>query len=424
MISHNRGGMGAGGLYLSEATLTATNLTLVGNSTVGNNSTCGGLDIEPGATVNITGLQVANNATAFRGGGVCSQGTLTITDSTIAGNSAGLGATEFYTFQGGGGIFVSGGTTTLTDVTITGNGSYNTAGLQVVGGLAQLTNVTVSGNRGSGVSSTNGGSLDLTNVTIADSIPADSHNVSRTFGIFVGAPSAVPSIPSGTVHLRNTVLFNSGVSNCGGPVVSLGHNLSSDTSCARSLTSPGDQNGLDPKLGPLASNDGPTQTRALLQGSPAIDAASNANCPSTDQRGQSRPIDGNGDGLAVCDVGAYELQAAYPPATACSPRPPVQVTAVSNGDGRLRVTLSASENSGQTNVLQAITWTKLDNAAANVVGVGNAVQGQRTSLPANTQSVTLLVSRVTPGQATTVNLTVTDACGDWPTFVGGGPSAF
>jgi hypothetical protein len=57
---------------------------------------------------------------------------------------------------------------------------------------------------------------------------------------------------------------------------------------------------IDPKLGPLADNGGPTRTHALLLGSPAIDAASTPDCPTTDQRGVLRPQG------AACDIGSYE----------------------------------------------------------------------------------------------------------------------
>ena len=60
------------------------------------------------------------------------------------------------------------------------------------------------------------------------------------------------------------------------------------------------QNSIDPRLGPLQDNGGPAKTHAILSGSPAIDAAANATCPSTDQRGTSRPKG------AACDIGAYE----------------------------------------------------------------------------------------------------------------------
>jgi len=64
----------------------------------------------------------------------------------------------------------------------------------------------------------------------------------------------------------------------------------------------------DPHLGPLADNGGFVKTHSLALLSPAIDAGNPDPeiCPSTDARGFPRPIDGNGDGSAICDMGAYE----------------------------------------------------------------------------------------------------------------------
>jgi hypothetical protein len=62
---------------------------------------------------------------------------------------------------------------------------------------------------------------------------------------------------------------------------------------------------VNPMLGSLADNGGPTMTHALLPGSPAIDAADPAMCPSADQRGAPR-VDGDGDSVAACDIGAFE----------------------------------------------------------------------------------------------------------------------
>jgi hypothetical protein len=61
-------------------------------------------------------------------------------------------------------------------------------------------------------------------------------------------------------------------------------------------------------LAPLADNGGGTSTHALLPASPALDAALGS-CSSHDQRSQPRPQDGDNDGIAVCDLGAYEYSA-------------------------------------------------------------------------------------------------------------------
>ena len=62
----------------------------------------------------------------------------------------------------------------------------------------------------------------------------------------------------------------------------------------------------DPGLAELADNGGYTRTHALLGSSVALDAGLDAGCTSVDQRGRTRPVDGNGDGVARCDIGAFE----------------------------------------------------------------------------------------------------------------------
>jgi hypothetical protein len=103
----------------------------------------------------------------------------------------------------------------------------------------------------------------------------------------------------GVLNYSNTIIANSSAG--GDCVISDGfigtntNNLVEDNSCSPALHA-------DPLLGPLQDNGGPTQTLALLPGSPAIDAALLANCPATDQRGVSRPQG------AGCDIGAFELE--------------------------------------------------------------------------------------------------------------------
>ena len=67
-------------------------------------------------------------------------------------------------------------------------------------------------------------------------------------------------------------------------------------------------NPIGRKLGPMANNGGQTMTHALLAGSKAIDAGDNVGVPATDQRGVgfARKKDGNFNGVAVVDIGAFE----------------------------------------------------------------------------------------------------------------------
>ncbi|HEY4900437.1 MAG TPA: choice-of-anchor Q domain-containing protein [Terriglobales bacterium] len=86
--------------------------------------------------------------------------------------------------------------------------------------------------------------------------------------------------------------------------------MSSDGNC--DFNRPGDLNNIDPLLGPLQYNDGPTQTMAIQARSPAIDAGNSSGCIDgqehllkTDQRGMPRP---DTEDKIGCDMGAYERQ--------------------------------------------------------------------------------------------------------------------
>lgn len=254
-------------------------------------------------------IVVGNTAGDFGiGGGIFNVGTLNLLDVSISGN--------FANHTGGVGNFGD-GNATLTNVTISNNTSIiGTAGMQNGEGIsglsptAILTNVTISGNVGGGCTGCGGGfgnedSATLTNVTITENTGFAGA------GIFIGYAGPDPQ-PS--TQLKNTIVANNIGRNCSStftPILSLGHNLSSDDTC--NLTEPSDLINTDPLFGPLQDNGGFTQTHALLAGSPAIDNGS-IDCPPplTDQRGEQRAVDGNNDGFVACDIGSYEVQ---PPAT-------------------------------------------------------------------------------------------------------------
>jgi hypothetical protein len=223
------------------------------------------------------------------------------------------------------------------------------------------------------------------------------------------------------VRARNVIFAAANGGNCQGAIQSLGNNIETGDSC--SLTGPNDRPNTAPRLGPLQNNGGPTDTHALLPGSPAIDAGASAACPATDQRGVARPLDGNGDGTTACDVGAFELvdPSGQLPPSSCTPRPPVRVESSRGGTGELRVAIDAT---GSENSLRTLRVTRTANAEVDVAGQVGRTGAFEVTLPPDATHTDLVVRRQQAGQGTTVQVVVVDRCGEWPTFVGGGPGAF
>ena len=95
------------------------------------------------------------------------------------------------------------------------------------------------------------------------------------------------------------------------------------------------------------------------------------------------------------------------------------VTTAPSGAGRLQVTVSTAPGVE----LRAVRFGTATNAIVEA-GSQSGSGGFTVTLPAGSQQTTFVLRRVTSGQATTANVTVVDACGDWPTVVGGGATAF
>jgi hypothetical protein len=155
-------------------------------------------------------------------------------------------------------------------------------------GSVSLINTTVSGNSQAGIFTGGGGSTKLTHVTVAENNQA-----------------GLEAQPGSSIELVNTIVANNVPAQCFVPyALSAAGSLVGDSTCIVAI---GNLSGVDPKLGPLHfSSVGLTWIHPLKKGSPAIDAGWPAGCESEDQRGVSRPIDGDGDGLATCDIGAFE----------------------------------------------------------------------------------------------------------------------
>lgn len=294
-----------GGVLCSANSIFASNLTANAN-TVGSSSDGGGVYFS-GGNITVSGLTVVGNQMpggGSGGGAYISGGNITVDAATASGNS----------IQGGtaGGLFLAAGSVVLLNSTIDGNSAQFYGGILASGTTVTFTNVTVSGNSaeidGGGVYAASGDS-QFSNVTVVDNqADSDNNGSGSGGGIYV----------SGILTLRNSILAmntaNSGMGpDCTATLASDGYNIiGSDADCT--ITPPQgdpastDLYGVAPALGGLADNGGPTQTRALLNGSPAIDGGDPAGCVdgngslvATDQRGQIRPSGPR------CDIGAFEL---------------------------------------------------------------------------------------------------------------------
>ncbi|MDS4040803.1 MAG: S8 family serine peptidase [Candidatus Competibacter sp.] len=282
----------------------------------------GGLFNETGGTATITDSAFGSNKAGYGGGGIYNAGMMTITRSTLSGNWVGNPGPTYATCGG----IQNEGTLTVIASTLTGNhAAYAGGGICNGGntpGTLALINSTLSGNsasEGGGIYGYNG-TVSLDHSTLADNTPVSLW--------IVGA----------TVTTTHSIMAT-----CSGATITdHGYNLDSDGSCH--LNAQGSLSNADPHLGPLANNGGPTQTRALLPDSPAIDAIPAAQCATaTDQRGEVRPQDGDGDRIADCDIGAFEKEAISPldrsPVLSLPASPP---TAEATGPHGATVTYSAT----------------------------------------------------------------------------------
>lgn len=272
-ISTNFANSGGGGINIdADGSLTMTDSTVSGNSAIDRGA---GIFNNFGIAT-IADSIITTNAAGNNGGGIASNGTLNVNNTTVSGNS---------TETGGGGGIGTGGPATITNSTISGNSAgFNGGGIfnfnsGAAGSNATVTNTTISGNsaRNSGGGIFNfDGTIALNNTTLTDNSARNSGG-----GLFNG----------NSATLTNSIIANSDgadvVNNGGATTNTTGVNLIEDGS----LTGTNILN-QDPSLGPLQDNGGSTQTHALLSGSPAIDAGSNAQVPpdfDSDQRGFGYP---------------------------------------------------------------------------------------------------------------------------------------
>jgi len=302
-----RAAMAGGGTvtFACDGTITLTNTITATTNTVldgtGHSVKVSGGNTVPVFSVNagveftLVNLTVGDGGGTYLGAGLFNAGATKLVNCTFSNNVA-RGSPAF-----GGAIYQSGGRLMVNGCTFVGNRAVGTnsatsfggaiaSGYVLFSGPIAITNSTFVGNsatsggaiyRGCGPGSTNGP------VTV----------VNCSFAENSGYALANCSFSSGAMLLLNTVLVSNSPAN-GSAVTDGGHNLSSDAS--GNFTHPFSLESIDPRLGLLTNNGGPTLTMSLLADSPAIDAGNDSAAPAVDQRGVSRPAG------FYSDIGAYE----------------------------------------------------------------------------------------------------------------------
>jgi CSLREA domain-containing protein len=231
-------------------------------------------EISSTAAVIMTQLTIRDGHTASGGAGIHNLGDLTLIESTVTENVASWGDSTAGIYNG------SGTLTIIRSSVIRNHADPNVGAIYNQSGIVIIENSTISDNSSSigygGILNGSGATLIITHSTLADNI-------------ILGSSADV--LNQGTLYLRNSILAG-GCVNLGSLAESI-NTLVWDGSCGAAFSG-------NAHLGPLMDYGGPTLTRSLLAGSPAIDRADPAYCPATDQRGVPRP---NG---AACDLGAFE----------------------------------------------------------------------------------------------------------------------
>jgi hypothetical protein len=358
-VAENTSDGAGGGIFVGTGRLTVARSNVHDNTAAGD----GGGIFSGGAPVRLSGTGVEQNK-AVDGGGLRVLGTLTADDGRIRFNQArgqggGVSADAVTLVRSdvslnradnsGGGVFAK--SAALDRTVVFSNSGGNDGGGLTVEGTARLTASTVHGNvtggDGGGLNAVHvvlnrstvsgnlatraGGGLsavtaDLTNSTVSGNTAGHGAGLRLGFGgtirnstiAFNHAGRFGGGIENevGAVRVQNTIIARNIAAEFGRDVFglfdSLGHNLVQDADSgnpATDFTNPVNRDilGVDPQLAPLAINGGLTPTHALLAGSPAIDHGSNAGSPAVDQRGVLRPRDGDGNGIRIVDIGAFEV---------------------------------------------------------------------------------------------------------------------
>jgi predicted outer membrane repeat protein len=300
--------MSGGGMYCANSSPTLANLTFSSNKAAHN----GGGMYNYLSSPKLTNISFSTNS-AERGGGLYDYlSSLTLTKVTFSANLAENGGGMYnyaardlrlvdIAFLGnqasanGGGMFNIHSPLTLNKAVLFGNTAETGGGMYNYYGSSTINNVTLSSNN----ATTGGGMYNLYSVSTQANVTYHTNSSETGGGIYN---------TNGGITLKNAIVWGNTPLNSqlAGDYLSYTYTYSD---IQVGVGYEGEGNIIaNPLLGELSDNGGYTVTHALLEGSPAIDVGDPLSCSFTDQRGMPRPADGNRDGQAGCDMGAYEVQ--------------------------------------------------------------------------------------------------------------------
>jgi hypothetical protein len=274
-----------GGMINIIGSPTLRNIVFYGNSAeIG-----GGVFTYQGNTV-LTNVIFASNIATHYGGGMYSHTSNPILNNVIFSEN---------TSQEGAGMYNYLSNFSMINVTFYSNAtslssSGRGGGIYNYQSSPTIINSTIIGNSaryGGGIFNYNQSVPILTNTTIAD----------NTADLAAANGGGIYNSSNCSTTIRNAILWGNAPDQIFGSATA----TYSDIQDGYAGTGIIDQ---DPLLAQLVYDGGFILIQPIIFGSPAIDAGDPENCPATDQRGYSRPIDGDGDGVASCDMGSYEYE--------------------------------------------------------------------------------------------------------------------